>query len=160
MIILRSRKRNPGDLYFVSTFSDLNGEIIKPKVPNNFLTKNKIGDYKTPRICFYPSVDKALVALSQELKGKELYIYQPRNINFDSLHKPNISEVPSCLLTDEFWYLDQVELRYLAAVKVEGKEKELAYHYGPRSTKAYLYKWKWEEILKPWEKEGKLKEKK
>lgn len=157
MIILRSQKRKrANELYLVSTFPDLNGEIIKPTTPNNFLTREKVGDYKTPRICFYTSIDQALIAMDQNLVGKELYIYQPRNIDQDSLYKPTISEVPYTILLDEYWYLGKVELRYLTSITVEKKNKELVYHYGPRSTKRALYSWIWKENLKPWEKKGKL----
>lgn len=149
MIILKRKDRR---LYFISPLSDLNGEIIKPKVPNNLLTNNKIGNYKTPRICLYPSIDKALMAMSQELSGKELFVYLPRNINFDSLYKPDISEVPNCLITDEFWYLDTVHLSYFTKIKVEKRDEEFIYHYGNRSSKGILYSWKWTEVLNPWEK--------
>lgn len=149
-------KRNRIDfskLYFISSLDNLNGDIIGPRVPNNFLVSNKIGDYKTKRVCFYPSIDKALISLSsfQELSGKKFYIYRPRNINFDSLYKPNISEVPNCFLTDEYWYLKDVEIRYITSITVKDKEEELSFRYGPRSTKVTVYRWNWKEDLNYWE---------
>ena len=158
MIILRNktpRKKN-NELFFISTFSDLDGEFVKPVVPNTFLRREKIGDYKTPRVCFYTSIDEALTAMDQNLVGKELYVYHPRNITQNYLYKPTISEVPYTILLDEYWYLDRVELKYIAKIKIIKQGKELTYHYGPRSTKRSLYKWSWEEVLKPWEKKGKL----
>lgn len=158
MIILRSssRRKRANELYFVSTLSDLDGEFIKPIIPNNFLKREKVGDYKTARVCFYTSIDQALIAMDQNLTGKELYIYQPRNIDLDSLYKPSIDEAPYTILLDEYWYLDKVEVKYLTSIKVENKKKELVYHYGPRSAKRTLYSWNWKENLKPWEKKGKL----
>ena len=159
MIILRSssKRKRASDLYFISQFPDLDGEFIKPTVPNNFLKREKIGDYKTARVCFYTSIDHALTAMDQNLTGKELYIYQPRNIDQDSLYKPSIDEAPYTILLDEYWYLDKVEVKLLTSIKVENKDsKELVYHYGPRSTKRTLYSWNWKENLKPWEKKGKL----
>lgn len=145
MILLR--KKWPKNLYYVSSLSNLSGKYLSPGIPNNFLTNNKIGDYKTRRVCFYPTIDEALTALSQELSNKELYVYKARNISRDSLYKPDISEVPNCLLTNEYWYLNKVELSYLGKLKVIGPEKELQFHYGPRSTKRILKIWKWKEIL-------------
>lgn len=158
MIILRNKtsRKKADDLFFISTFSDLDGEFVKPIIPNTFLKREKIGDYKTPRVCFYTSIDEALTAMDQNLVGKELYVYHPRNITQDSLYKPTISEVPYTILLDEYWYLDKVELKYIAKIKITKQGKELTYHYGPRSTKRSLYKWSWEEVLKPWEKKGKL----
>ena len=158
MIILRNKtpRKKASDLFFISTLSDLDGEFIKPIIPNNFLKKEKVGDFKTARVCLYTSVDQALTAMDQNLVGKELFVYHPRNISQDSLYKPSISEVPYAILLDEFWYLDKVEMKYLTSIKVESRGKELVYHYGPRSTKRPLYTWNWKENLKPWEKKGKL----
>lgn len=145
MILLR--KKRPSNLYYISPLSNLSGKFIDPSVPNNFLTNNKVGDYKTKRVCFYPTIDEALIALSQELTNKELYVYKARNICRDSLYKPDISEVPNCMLTNEYWYLDKAELYYLGKLRVIGPKKVYYYHYGPRSTKKELKSWKWEEVL-------------
>ena len=157
MIIKRKLVKKASDLYFVSSLPSLDNEIIHPRIPNNILVNNKFEDWKTPRICLYPSVDKALTALSQELSGKTLYVYQPSGIFQDSLVKPNLSQVPDSNLTDEYWYLRDLRLKFIAEIKVEDvKDNNLIYHYGPRSTIGKLSTWNWKEILKPWEKKGKL----
>ena len=144
------------DLYFISSIPGLDNEIIHPIVPINFFTRNKIGDYKTPRIRLYPSIDDALTSLSgfsTELKNKEFYLYIPRGIFKESLVKPSILQVPDSQITNEYWYLKNLRLSFKAKVRVLGKDgKKFIYHYGPRSTEDMLYRWSWEEVLKPWEK--------
>ena len=166
MIIQRKlqKKIHPKDLYFVSSLGNLDNTIIYPEVPNNLLTRNGWEDTKTKRIVLYPSVSEALIGLGREgrsLKGAKLYVYSPLAGFQESLIKPGIKDSPIIIETGEYWYLSSIKLKLIAEIEVEKKipGEEIIYHYGPRSTIGYLYRWKWKEILKPWEKEGKLKEK-
>lgn len=156
-MIIKRKIVKASDLYFLSSLPSLDKEILHPRIPNNMLVNNKFEDWKTPRICLYPSVDKALTALSQNLSGKTLYVYQPVGIFRDSLVKPDISQVPDSIITDEYWYLRDLRVKFIAEIRVEGLiDNNLIYHYGPRSTIGKLSTWNWKEILKPWEKKGKL----
>lgn len=143
------------NLYFVSTKDELDKKIIHPEIPSDFLTRGKFSDWQTPRIRLYTSVGDALSGnwLGENLKGSELYVYRAKGIRNESLIKPSITSVPYALVLDEWWYLRNLGLDYLGKIKVISEAGKEIYHYGPRSTKAFVYKWNWEEIgLKSWEK--------
>ena len=166
MIIKRKTKKKvlPSDLLFVSSLDDLGGRMISPSVPNTMFTRQGWEDSKTRRILLFPSVDDALMYLGSEgksLSGKTLYVYRPGGFS-DYLFKPSIKDSPTSQITSEYWYLDRVRLSYITSITVGDKVKSpgITYHYGPRSTEGKLYKWKWKENLKPWEKTGKLPEQK
>lgn len=165
MIIKRKQKKiHPRDLYFVSPLDNLDGEFLYPSIPNNVLTRNKWEDWKTKRISLFPSISGALMYLSSQgtnLKGKTLTVYSPVSGSMESLMKPGIQDSPVSEGTGEYWYLSGIKLREIAKIEVLSKKKgeKIIYHYGPRSITGYLEEWEWREILKPWEKEGKLKEK-
>ena len=76
----------------------------------------------------------------------------------DSLVKPGIIESPKVLvLPDEYWYLQELRLRFIVAVKVLGREKLIGtYRTGTRQTPSRVYSWSWEEILGKYQKKGKL----
>jgi hypothetical protein len=143
------------NLYFVSTKDELDKKIIHPEIPSDFLTRGKFSDWQTPRIRLYTSISDALSGnwLGENLKDSELYVYRAKGIRNESLIKPSITSVPYALVLDEWWYLQNLGLDYLGKIKVISEAGKEIYHYGPRSTKAFVYKWKWEEIgLKSWEK--------
>ena len=121
----------------------------------NFLTRGKHGDWQLPRIRLYSSISDALSGLwlGENLKGAEFYVYKAKGIRQESLIKPGITSIPYALVLDEWWYLRNIGLEYLGKIKVEKKIGEEAYHYGPRSTKAFIFRWLWKEIgLKNYEK--------
>lgn len=147
MKILRQRP-----LFLVSLLDNLDRDIIQPRIPQTLLVQQKHADYKTKRICFYPSIDSALTAFSTTLEGVTLFVYQPVGLHTDSLVKPSITSVPTSPITDEYWYLAPIQLKKVAQIKVIKSLGTLDYTHGPKSTKDHLYKWKWEEVLQPWEK--------
>ena len=82
--------RNPNDLKDNIT-------KLKPRVPDNFFTKNGYEDNNTNRVSFAPSIDKCLAGLSQNLDGKNLqYIRQMmlKNIKFLSQIKKQFLTLP------------------------------------------------------------------
>lgn len=136
------------DLFYVSQLDNLGGKALYP-------TTKSGSDVK--RICLYPSVDKALLATGLNLEGLTLHVYSPVNLRIESLIKPGVSQQASSILTDEYWYLAPITLKKIASIKVGTKKLPgLSYADGPRGTKKTLFMWDWEEILKPWEKVGKL----
>lgn len=147
-------KRKIKTYYFISPNPNLDGEILKPSIPVNFLTKGKFEDFKLPRILLYESIDDALSGgqfLGQNLKDMKLTVYKAMGIRKDNLLTPSIDQVPYKLVLNEFWYCINLMIRKEKDIKVDDKKETLVYHYGPRSTKAELYKWSWHDILKPWE---------
>ena len=141
--------------YFISSRGDLDKKIIKPEIPNNFLTRGKYEEWQTPRIRLYTTISDCLSGLwlGERLDGATLHVYKVMGIRRESLIKPSITSVPYELVLSEWWYLSKLELRYLATIKVGREIKKEYYYYGPRSTKAFIYRWEWEEELKEkWEK--------
>lgn len=149
MIILRRKTTLPAvsSLFYISNRGDLSGEYIKPKT------------------LLYPDIDSALSGISSitpgedmEITGATYYIYKPLLGRAESLVKPGILESPkSIVLPDEYWYLGNLRLRFIAAVKVLKRGKLIGtYKTGLRQTPSRVYSWKWEEILGKYQKKGKL----
>lgn len=137
---------NNRSLYFVSQ-NDMDGKLLTPRVPNNYFTKNGYEDSKTPRVCFAPSIDKCLMALSQKCSDMELYIHTPESGQQLDVHKPTIDEVPDCAITGEIWVKNKVRMKCIGKIKVV-KDKGLPGHkfsYGSGKDKkeAELYDWEW-----------------
>lgn len=121
-----------------------NIKVMKPSIPNNFLTKNGYEEDKTPRVCFTPTIDQCLMALSQNLKDSEFYVYTPDG-EYD-IHKATKKEVPDSVVTDELWITEPVKVKCIGKIHVK-KDKGLdghKYTYGKNT--AELYDWDWEEL--------------
>lgn len=134
-----------GTLYFLSD-KNMNNETLIPRVPDNFLTKNEYEDNITKRICFATSIDKALIALSQNLKDKEFYVHIIAPGVKYNVRKPTVKEVPDCKITGEMWITTPVRIKAISKIKVTGDgDNEFSYTYGDNK-KATLYDWKWKKI--------------
>ena len=132
-------------IYFLSE-SNMDEKTLLPRIPSNYMTKNGYEESKTPRVCFSTSIDGSLMGLSQNLKGKELYVHIPESeVN---IYKPSIKQVPDCKLTGEVWVKNKVTIRCIGKIKVI-KDKGLPGHrymYGDgKSAELYDWDWKWEE---------------
>lgn len=134
---------HPKKLYFVSE-DNFDNKTLQPRIPSNYMTKNGYEDGKTARVCFAPSIDKCLMALSQKCTDMELYIHIPDNISKYEVLKPNISEVPDSKITNEYWICSPVKVKCIGKIKVIGDAGEdgIPYKYGDKT--AELYKWNWE----------------
>lgn len=132
-------------IYFLSE-SNMDGETLLPRIPSNYMTKNGYEESKTPRVCFSTSIDGSLMGLSQNLKGKELYVHIPDSEV--SIYKPSVKQVPDCKITGEVWVKDKVNIKCIGKIKVI-KDKGLPGHrymYGDgKSAELYDWDWKWEE---------------
>ena len=138
-------KYNIKKLYCVSQVK-LDDIILEPRVPNNFMTKNKFEDYITRRVCFSKTIDGCLSALSMNLDNKKLYVYILDNISKHDIYEPSIEEVPDCKITHEVWCLDPCTVIYYKTILVTGSyDKEYKYIYGNGKI-ASLYRWKYEVI--------------
>ena len=78
--------------------SNLDGKILKPRIPDNFMTRNGYEENKTPRISFSTSIDGALTGISGNLKDKEFYIHQIDT----SYSKPNIRKISNKEVPDQY----------------------------------------------------------
>lgn len=132
------------ELYFLSP-DNMNGKILSPRVPENFLIKNGYEDGETPRVCFAKSIDGALMALSQNLKGKELFVHQPVDPDFNNIVEPSLEQVPDVELTTEVWYTDDIEVKTIGKILIEEDDglPGHKYTYGDNEAELYGWKWKW-----------------
>lgn len=151
MKIIRNKK-----YYIISTKPDLEKHILHPAVPNNFLTRGEYLDSKLPRIQVFRSIEDAISAtfLGQKLRpGTKMYVYEILDINPESLIGPlGIDKIPYFRLLKEWWYLKSCSPKFVAEIEIGKLKKTEEYLYGPRQTKAPLYRYGWTEIQKPWEK--------
>ena len=133
-----SRNQN---YYFVSESSDIKSMV--PRIPDNYMTRHGYEDSKTPRVCFAPSINSCLMALSQKCTGMELYVYIPDG-NYEIYH-PSVSQVPDVNITGEVWIKSKVRVKKIGKIKVIG-DKGLdghPYRYGNKTAELYDWNWKW-----------------
>lgn len=142
-----SVKKNSPKLYFLSKHGDWHESVIKPRIPDNFLTRNGYEDKKTPRVCFSTSINGCLRGLSQNLTNTEFYVYMPDGV-YD-IKTPSLNQVPDSQITNERWITTPVTLKKIGKIKVIGDTGEdgLVYTYGNNKT-AELYDWNWEWLEK------------
>lgn len=138
-----NQKTTNKQLFFISD-KDMDGEILQPRLPKNYFTKNGFEDNKTKRVCFCTSIDKCLMALSMNCKNKIYYVHQP--IGDYNIISPSTKDVPDSKITGEKWILDPVKIKCISKIKVindDGKEGK-KFKYG--NNIAELYGWTWEYI--------------
>lgn len=137
--LMESSSKN---IYFLSN-TNMDGKVLSPRIPSNFMTKNGYEESKTPRVCFSASIDGSLMGLSRNLKNEELYVHIPADkIN---TYNPSIEDVPDCKLTGEIWVKDKVRIICIGKIKVL-KDKGLPghkYQYGNSTAELYDWDWKW-----------------
>ena len=129
------------EYYFVSESSDIKSMV--PRIPDNYMTRHRYEDSKTPRVCFAPSINSCLMALSQKCTGMELYVYIPDG-NYEIYH-PSVSQVPDVNITGEVWIKSKVRVKKIGKIKVIG-DKGLdghPYRYGNKTAELYDWDWKW-----------------
>ena len=144
LYVLLESKSNK-NIYFLSQ-NNMDNKTLSPRVPNNFLVKNGFEDSATPRVCFAPSIDKSLIALSRNLKGEKLYVHVPME-NVD-VYKPSIKEVPDSKVTGELWCKEKVKIKCIGMIEViDATDDEYSYTYGTKYS-AELYGWDWKWIKK------------
>ena len=144
----KQKKTEAEKLYFLSEHDDWDESIIRPRIPNNFLTQRGYEDATIPRVCFSTFIDGCLRALSQNLKGKVFYVYQP--VGKYEVIKPTLEQVPDRAVTRERWITKPVELHCIGKIQVgEAKGDGIKYVYGEDNEhSAMLYDWEWEWIEK------------
>ena len=140
--VCESAKSNANnELYFVSRIS-MDDEVLRPRIPDNCFTKSGYEDSHTPRICFAPSIDQCLMALSQNLEGMELYVHVPKDVQ--KVVYPTKNKVPDCEITGEVWVTKPVTLQCIGKIKVEKSFGDgVDFSYGKNTASLYKWKWKW-----------------
>ena len=121
---------------------------LQPSVPSNFLTDYGFENSTINRVCFTPSIDQCLMAMSANITHKEFYVYIPYNIDTNKLRKPSVEEVPDSLITGEVWSLQSVRIKCIGKIRVtRPKGTTHNYNYGDKYT-AELYEWEYEWVEK------------
>lgn len=127
-------------LYFISEKKNL--KELKPRVPDNYFTKNGFEDGKTARVCFTKSVAKSLMAVSLRYAGKIFYVYQPAKEYMT--YKPTTKEVPDCKITGEIWIREPVELKCIGKIKCTKDAGKPGHKFKYGNNTAELYDWEYE----------------
>ena len=141
---LLEQKINNPKLYFVSKVS-MDDELLKPRIPDNYLTRNGYEDNKTPRVCFSETIEGCLSGLSQNIDGWELYVQVPDG-EYEVI-KPTVKQVPDVNITKERWICSNVDIKCIGKIKVKDNGKPgIKYKYG--NNEAELYTWDYEWIAK------------
>lgn len=147
---VRKLSNYKGKMYCISP-KKLDGQTLAPRVPDNYFTKNGYEDGETPRVCFAPSVDQCLMALSQKTMNMPFYVYSPEDISKIDVYKPNKKAVPDSGITGELWAIQPVKLKQVGKIicQEDAGKDGLEYTYGDGKT-AELYEWNytWKEKAK------------
>lgn len=131
-----------GKTYFISEHN-MDGKTLIPRTPKNYFTKNGFEDDKTNRVSFAPSVDNALMGLSQNVSGKKFYVHEP--VGHHDVYKPNVKAVPDSNITGELWIKDPVKLRTVGEVFVTGDSGKQGkqFKYGDNVAELYEFDYEW-----------------
>ena len=132
-----------GKLYWLSEH-DYDGKTILPKIPRNYFTENGYEDNTTKRLCFAPSVDKCLTAISQNLSGKTFTVYEPDK-KITTVFKPNRGAVPDSEITGELWVKEPVRLKAVGKIIVSGDDGKdgMKFEYGNNISELYGWNYSW-----------------
>lgn len=139
-------------LYFISKDRLDETEIIRPRIPDNYMTQHGYEDNKTPRVCFSTSIDGCLTALGMNVSNQKFYVYQP--ISDAKVITPTEEQVPDVKITKERWICEPVQLHYIGAIKAIDEngphDDGEPYRYGKnKEFEARLYHWGWKWLNRP-----------
>lgn len=123
----------PRHLYMVSKESDLDGRTVTPGV-------NKAG-YR--RLCFYRSIDNALLDAQEDITDQELFVYTPHPAAKFELYRPTVVEVPQVVQTGEMWITKPTKLTLVGAIRINGKRNTPPRSYLRGNEVCTLYDWDW-----------------
>lgn len=96
-------------LFHVSP-ENLDGKVLFPKVPDNFLVRCGAEDGSTPRVCLAASIGDCLKGMGKNLEGREFFVHAAKGSS--QVVRPDASMVPDAPLTGELWSLEPVALRF------------------------------------------------
>ena len=131
-------------IYFLSE-KNMDNQILQPRIPDNYFTKNGYEDKTTKRVCFSKSIDGSLMGLSKNLTNHDFYVHVPSDDT--SYYSPSTAEVPDSKITKEVWVKNPVKVKCIGKIHVS-KDKGLEGHkfkYGDKVAELYDWEWKWVE---------------
>lgn len=129
-------------LYHLSPHK-LEGIIVRPWIPDNYMTRHGYEDNKTKRIPVSESIDGALCALPMKRPGMRLWV-NVIDIDPVDVAYPTRKEVPDVNITLERWILHPVQFESREQIILTGDAGRdgLEYEYGDGKT-AMLYEWEY-----------------
>lgn len=133
-------------IYFISD-KNMDDEVLSPRIPDNYFTRHGYEDTKTKRVCFAPSINKSLMALSNNITGKEFYVHIA--IGEYKVYKPTVKQVPDSKVTGELWVTKPIKVSCIGKIKVIS-DMGLPGHkfsYGDKEAELYDWKYEWVERL-------------
>lgn len=132
------------NLYFISE-KNMDGEVLQPRIPDNFFTKNGYEDKTTKRVCFSSSIDGCLMGLSMNCKNKTFFVHTPEDDNIDFI-TPTIKQVPDSKITGEKWVTKPVKIKCVSKIQVSDDDGKPGKEFKYGDNKAELYGWKWHHV--------------
>lgn len=142
---LKGSTRKPTDNLFFLSETNMDGQILTPRIPRNFFTDNGFEDNKTRRVCFAPSIDKCLLGLSMNCKNKEYFVHVP--IGSFTVIYPTKIDVPDIEITGEIWVCDPVKIECVGKIRVDDRNGLVyKYTYGDNINDV-LFGWNWHYIV-------------
>lgn len=141
---VKELKNYKGKMYFISQV-ELDGETMKPRIPKNFFTENGYEDDYTDRVCFAPSVEQCLTALSQNVSGKKFNVYEPDPSQKHTVYKPNEGAVPDSKVTGELWITEPVKVKKVGEIVCTGDDGKdgMPFEYGNHTAELYGWTYEW-----------------
>lgn len=161
-------------VYHVSLDKNLDGKTLSPRIPSyitrlkkdgvdldEYMKNNKKENIVTPRVCFSPSIEGCLCAIvsdTDQVSGKELYVYIPEKPYSEYKHKDGKhlykdQDVFDAHLTKECWILEPVKLKFYGTIRVETISQSAKQYFVAGKNKKtaedkdkigkWDFKWKW-----------------
>lgn len=129
-------------LFHLSPYN-LDGILVTPWIPNNFMTRNGFEDNKTKRIPVSLSIRGAIRALPLKRPGMHLWV-NCTDVVPENVYCPTEDEVPDVGITEERWILTPSRFDAREEIILTGDSgfDGLQYHYGDGMI-AELYGWDW-----------------
>lgn len=141
----QTESKSNNQIYFISD-KNMDDEVLLPRIPDNYFTRHGYEDTKTKRVCFTPSIDKSLMALSNNITGKEFYVHIA--IGDYKVYKPTVKQVPDSKITGELWVTKPVKVSCIGKIKVISDMGLSGHKFSYGDKEAELYDWKWEWVEK------------
>lgn len=123
----------PRHLYMISDKSDLDGKTITPGINKD----------EQRRLCFYRSIDNALLDAQEDIREKEFFVYTPHpSVKLD-IYRPTVVEVPQVVQTGEMWLTKPTKVSLVGAIRIVGKRNTPPRSYLRGNVVCSLYEWEW-----------------
>lgn len=135
-------RQMPALIYFLSD-RDFDGRVLKPRIPDNFFTRNGFEDSTTKRVSFSTSVEGCLRGLSYNLAGRDFFVHIPAEDC--PLYKPSTDEVPDAEVTGEVWVCSPVRVECIGSIHVECDTgvDGIEFRYGDSTAELYDWEYCW-----------------